>query len=115
MPRGRRSDYVEVFALFIKLMIYEKYIMQNLLKIYKYITKNVFNKFVLFYNRSNHCNLWRLSPDELIRRGEEGNEPGGYFICGGAEKVVRLLVANKRNFPTAMKRRAFREKGKVLL
>lgn len=62
---------------------------------------------------SNRCNLWGMSPDELVRRGEESNEPGGYFVCGGSEKIIRLLIGNKRNFPTALKRRAFKEKGKV--
>ncbi|KAL3123172.1 hypothetical protein niasHT_010342 [Heterodera trifolii] len=63
--------------------------------------------------RSNKCNLHGLSREQLIQKGEEGLERGGYFVVNGSEKVVRLLVANKRNFPLALRRRAFRDKGKL--
>ncbi|KAI6228988.1 DNA-directed RNA polymerase subunit beta [Aphelenchoides fujianensis] len=45
--------------------------------------------------------------------GEELLERGGYFVCNGSEKVIRLLVGNKRNFPIALVRNASREKGKM--
>ena len=63
--------------------------------------------------RSNRCHLNGLKPKQLIRRGEDVNDPGGYFICNGSEKVMRLIIANKQNFPVAIKQRAFRERGKV--
>lgn len=34
-------------------------------------------------------------------------------MVNGSEKVIRLLVANKRNFPLAIRRRAFHDKGKL--
>lgn len=62
---------------------------------------------------SKRCNLYGLNRNELIRRGEEALERGGYFVVNGSEKVIRLLVANKRNYPLALRRKAFREKGKL--
>ncbi|WAQ94633.1 RPA2-like protein [Mya arenaria] len=44
------------------------------------------------------CNLAGLSPKELIKRGEEEEEMGGYFIVNGIEKVIRMLVLQRRNF-----------------
>ncbi|VDN03092.1 unnamed protein product [Thelazia callipaeda] len=61
--------------------------------------------------KSNRCHLRWLTKKELIAHGEERSEKGGYFICKGSEKVIRLLVANRRNYPIAIVRRSFREKG----
>uniref|UniRef100_A0A914CW68 DNA-directed RNA polymerase n=1 Tax=Acrobeloides nanus TaxID=290746 RepID=A0A914CW68_9BILA len=63
--------------------------------------------------RSKRCHLANLSEEELVRFGEEPLEKGGYFICKGMEKVMRLLVANKRNFPIALERKSMRNKGKL--
>lgn len=38
--------------------------------------------------RSSACNLHRLADDELIRFGEDPNDPGGYFIVNGNERVL---------------------------
>ncbi|WKX89302.1 hypothetical protein Q1695_008726 [Nippostrongylus brasiliensis] len=61
--------------------------------------------------RSTVCHLNKMSRKELIKAGEEGTEKGGYFICKGSEKVIRLLISNRRNFPIALCRKTFREKG----
>ncbi|KAI6225647.1 DNA-directed RNA polymerase [Aphelenchoides besseyi] len=63
--------------------------------------------------RSSRCHLENLSEDQLVTAGEERLERGGYFVCNGSEKVIRLLVGNKRNFPIALVRNASREKGKM--
>lgn len=42
--------------------------------------------------RSNRCNLYNLNHQELIKRGEERIEKGGYFICKGTEKVINMLM-----------------------
>jgi DNA-directed RNA polymerase I subunit RPA2 len=55
--------------------------------------------------KSAHCRLHGLSPAELIRHGEEENEMGGYFICNGNERVIRLLIAPRRNYPMAITRK----------
>ncbi|MFH4973590.1 hypothetical protein AB6A40_000299 [Gnathostoma spinigerum] len=60
---------------------------------------------------SNRCHLKGLTREELLARGEESSEKGGYFICKGTEKVIRLLVANRRNYPLAVIRKSWREKG----
>ncbi|PIO74566.1 RNA polymerase I, Rpa2 specific domain protein [Teladorsagia circumcincta] len=61
--------------------------------------------------RSTACHLSKMNRKELLKAGEEGTEKGGYFICKGSEKVIRLLIANRRNFPIALHRKTFREKG----
>jgi DNA-directed RNA polymerase subunit B len=38
--------------------------------------------------KSKHCNLNELSREELIKRGEDATDPGGYFIINGIEKVI---------------------------
>ena len=48
---------------------------------------------------SKNCNLHGLSNEELIRKKEDCNEFGGYFIVNGNEKLVRMLIITKRNYP----------------
>lgn len=38
-----------------------------------------------------------MKPSQLMQRGEEPNELGGYFICNGLEKLIRMIVATRRN------------------
>ncbi|MFC1775124.1 DNA-directed RNA polymerase subunit B'' [Nanoarchaeota archaeon] len=38
--------------------------------------------------KSNYCHLNRLSKEELIERGEDPEDPGGYFIINGTERVL---------------------------
>ncbi|KRZ09516.1 DNA-directed RNA polymerase I subunit RPA2 [Trichinella pseudospiralis] len=47
---------------------------------------------------SNRCHLTNLSPNQLAKEKEEMNEMGGYFIVNGQEKVVRMLIAQRRNY-----------------
>ncbi|CAD6184400.1 unnamed protein product [Caenorhabditis auriculariae] len=63
--------------------------------------------------RSSACHLRGLSRKELVSAGEEPIEKGGYFICNGSEKVLRLLIANRRNYPIALIRKTFKDKGKL--
>jgi len=47
--------------------------------------------------RSKHCNLHAMSREDLIKRGEDPTDPGGYFIINGTEKVlvtIEDLAAN---------------------
>src|SRR3989344_5434222 len=41
--------------------------------------------------RSKYCNLDKLSREELIKKGEDASDPGGYFIINGTEKVVVIV------------------------
>ncbi len=48
--------------------------------------------------RSKICHLNKLSREELIEKGEDPDDPGGYFIINGTEKVlidIEDLASNK--------------------
>jgi|TARA_B100001964_G_C14225704_1_gene597509 DNA-directed RNA polymerase beta subunit len=48
--------------------------------------------------KSKLCHLNKLSREEMIEKGEDPNEPGGYFIINGTEKVlitIEDLASNK--------------------
>ena len=48
--------------------------------------------------KSKNCHLHKLSREELIEKGEDPDDPGGYFIINGTEKVlinIEDLAANK--------------------
>lgn len=62
--------------------------------------------------RSQNCNLANLSEEELIQRKEDIHEFGGYFIINGNERLIRMLVMNKRNYPVAFSRGSFINRGK---
>ncbi|MBU0470894.1 MAG: DNA-directed RNA polymerase subunit B'' [Nanoarchaeota archaeon] len=38
--------------------------------------------------RSRFCHLHGLNKEELIKRGEDATDPGGYFIINGIEKLI---------------------------
>jgi DNA-directed RNA polymerase beta subunit len=47
--------------------------------------------------KSKYCHLSKLSKDDLIDKGEDPDDPGGYFIINGTEKVlihIEDLAAN---------------------
>lgn len=48
--------------------------------------------------KSKYCHLKKMSRDELFKAGEDPDDPGGYFIINGTEKVivsVEDLAANR--------------------
>lgn len=49
--------------------------------------------------RSKKCHLFNLTPEELVEQHEDCNEFGGYFILNGLEKLIRMLIIPKRNYP----------------
>lgn len=61
--------------------------------------------------RSKRCHLQGLSPPELVEAREEANEMGGYFICNGNERCVRLLQMPRRHHMMAVRRGAFANRG----
>ncbi|OBT66647.1 DNA-directed RNA polymerase I subunit RPA2 [Pseudogymnoascus sp. 23342-1-I1] len=61
--------------------------------------------------RSNKCHLENNSPALLVDRKEESEELGGYFVVNGIEKLIRLLIVNRRNFPMAIIRPSFEGRG----
>lgn len=55
--------------------------------------------------KSKVCPLSRMTDDELIKAGEDPNDPGGYFIVNGSERVLvtqedlapnRILIEKKK-------------------
>ena len=46
-----------------------------------------------------------------MQRKEESEELGGYFVVNGIEKIIRLLLVNRRNFPLAIVRPSFTNRG----
>lgn len=51
--------------------------------------------------RSNHCHLNGLSELELVKKKEDMTEFGGYFVINGNERLIRMLIMTKRNYPVA--------------
>ncbi|XP_057807628.1 DNA-directed RNA polymerase I subunit 2 [Salvia miltiorrhiza] len=61
--------------------------------------------------KSKLCHLRAANnPKKLVLHKEEPSEMGGYFILNGLERVIRLLILPKRNYPTSMVRNSFRER-----
>jgi DNA-directed RNA polymerase beta subunit len=53
--------------------------------------------FVFLLLQSSVCHLRGLDERQLLAVKEEALEMGGYFICNGNERVIRLLIMPKRN------------------
>ncbi|MFX0149838.1 MAG: DNA-directed RNA polymerase subunit B [Candidatus Hodarchaeota archaeon] len=48
--------------------------------------------------KSKYCLLYKMNSDELTRLGEDPEDPGGYFIINGSERVIvtqEYLVSNR--------------------
>jgi DNA-directed RNA polymerase I subunit RPA2 len=60
---------------------------------------------------SKACKLYGASSAQLIQRGEEESECGGYFIVGGIERVVRLLIQQRRHYVMGLIRNSFCNRG----
>lgn len=61
--------------------------------------------------RSNRCWLNGMSPKELVANREESEEMGGYFIVNGIEKLIRMLIVQRRNHPLAIERSSYAKRG----
>ena len=62
--------------------------------------------------RSAACHLYGLKSEELIRRKEDSNELGGYFIINGNERLIRLVINRRRNVVIGEVRSFFMKKNK---
>eukprot|EP01031_Cornospumella_fuschlensis_P038794 gene38794-47179_t len=60
---------------------------------------------------SKRCRIHGLSPEELVRLREEEAELGGYFLIKGIERCIRLLQVQRRNYPMAIERSNYRNRG----
>ncbi|CDK25868.1 unnamed protein product [Kuraishia capsulata CBS 1993] len=61
--------------------------------------------------KSNRCHLQTMSPHELVAHREESDELGGYFIVNGIEKLIRMLIVQRRSHPMAIIRPSFANRG----
>ncbi|ETN39513.1 uncharacterized protein HMPREF1541_05739 [Cyphellophora europaea CBS 101466] len=61
--------------------------------------------------RSNKCHLEKATPADMVTHREDSEELGGYFVINGNEKLIRLLIMPKRNYPMALSRGAFTNRG----
>jgi DNA-directed RNA polymerase I subunit RPA2 len=61
--------------------------------------------------KSKACHLRHLDRRQLIRAREESTEFGGYFICNGIERIIRMLVQNRRHYVMALRRSAYHKRG----
>ncbi|SCU81962.1 LAFA_0C08218g1_1 [Lachancea sp. 'fantastica'] len=61
--------------------------------------------------KSNRCHLNKMSPNDLVQHKEESDELGGYFIINGIEKLIRMLIVQRRNHPMAIIRPSFADRG----
>eukprot|EP00913_Durusdinium_trenchii_P009240 g8686.t1 len=63
--------------------------------------------------RSLKCNLYGLSPEKLVKAKEDRTESGGYFLLRGLERVIRLLIMPRANYPMAINRPSYQNRGKL--
>jgi DNA-directed RNA polymerase subunit B len=70
--------------------------------------------------KSKFCHLNNADREELIKRGEDPDDPGGYFIINGTEKVLiniedlasnRFLIEKQKIGPSEYVGKIFSEKG----
>lgn len=70
--------------------------------------------------RSKYCYLHGLKPEELIEHGEDPDEPGGYFILNGNERVLitvedlasnQLFIGENKIGPSKFTAKVFSERG----
>ncbi|KAJ1636819.1 hypothetical protein T492DRAFT_956430 [Pavlovales sp. CCMP2436] len=61
--------------------------------------------------RSSKCHLRGLTQQQLLERHEEAHEAGGYFICNGNERAIRLLIVPRRQHLLALVRPTFKNRG----
>lgn len=61
--------------------------------------------------KTDACYLSKMSPKELISHKEHEQEWGGYFIVKGHERLIRMLLQQRRNFPIAVIRSSWRGIG----
>ncbi|KAJ6561460.1 hypothetical protein DFH09DRAFT_1159999 [Mycena vulgaris] len=61
--------------------------------------------------RSVRCNLRGMSSAELVRKHEEPEEFGGYFVINGNERLIRYLILPRRNHVISLIRPTFANRG----
>lgn len=52
-----------------------------------------------------------MSSKQLVEHGEHEQEWGGYFIIKGLERLIRMLLMTRRNYPVAIRRLGWKGRG----
>lgn len=52
-----------------------------------------------------------MSSKQLVEHGEHEQEWGGYFIIKGLERLIRMLLMTRRNYPIAIRRLGWKNRG----
>lgn len=52
-----------------------------------------------------------MSPKQLVKYGEHEQEWGGYFVIKGLERLIRMLLMTRRNYPIAIRRSGWKTRG----
>lgn len=61
--------------------------------------------------KSRLCHLRHMTRPQLVAAKEESTEMGGYFICNGIERIIRMLIQQRRHYIMALKRGAYKKRG----
>lgn len=59
--------------------------------------------------KSKLCHLRDASPSKMIQKEEDAEELGGYFISSGNERIIRMLIALRRNYPIGLSRNTWKD------
>lgn len=54
-----------------------------------------------------------MSPEDLVKHGEHEQEWGGYFVVKGHERLIRMLLMTRRNYPISVKRSTWKSRGNL--
>lgn len=60
---------------------------------------------------STCCHLRGLQKHELVQKREEEHELGGYFVVNGNERIVRMVLVQRRHCMLALRRKAYLNRG----
>ncbi|GMH37284.1 hypothetical protein BSKO_05157 [Bryopsis sp. KO-2023] len=61
--------------------------------------------------KSLACHLRNATKSTLFKLGEEANDFGGYFVAGGLEKCLRIIISTKRDYIHAVTRSSYFNRG----
>ncbi|KAF7332568.1 DNA-directed RNA polymerase subunit beta [Mycena kentingensis (nom. inval.)] len=61
--------------------------------------------------RSMRCNIAGMSSADLVKKHEEPEEFGGYFVINGNERLIRYLILPRRNHVISLLRPTFANRG----
>lgn len=61
--------------------------------------------------KSSGCHLHGMTRDQMVVAKEESTEFGGYFICNGIERIIRMLILQRRHYIMGLKRGAYLKRG----